>query len=646
MSALLHRCLILPFILLAAGCAVTPSKNTGAVNDHPAPALSITLLHINDHHSHLDPETLPLQLETAPGTRERILVSMGGFARMASAMKELATRAPNPIKIHAGDAVTGDLYYNLTQGKADADLMNVVCFDAFTLGNHEFDNGDAGLKVFLDYLRQGSCKTWVLSANTHFGPDSALNPARAPGMVEPYAVLERGGCVSSKNNASCRRTTSEKKIGLIGITVADKTKNSSRPDAGTTFSDETATAQSEIDRLAALGIDQIILQTHQGYQADQAMARKLRGVDVIVGGDSHTLLGPASMKQYGMTPRGPYPTMATSADGKPVCIVQAGQYAYVLGELRVDFDAQGNVLNCSGSPHVLIGDTYARADTSRGRLKPKEIESIRADIARSHGLLRPTAEDPGALAVLAPYKARKEAFGSSVVATAANVLCLRRIPGAGKSRFHSTLGDLCNRDPRVQKHGGDVQQLVAEAFLRQGQKYFKADLSIQNGGGVRTDIQKGPVTVKDIYTVLPFKNTLVQLKATGAEIKAALEDALDAALGPAGSTGAYPYSAGLRWTVRANQPKGSRLANLEIRGKDGKYRPFDLGKTWNVATISFLADGHDHYTAFNAITGQRRVDVGLDYAQTLLDYLADLPGTQKILRRLPTSDYSTQQFIE
>ena len=150
MSALLHRCLILPFILLAAGCAVTRSKNTGTANDHPAPALSITLLHINDHHSHLDPETLPLQLETAPGTRERILVSMGGFARMASAMKELAARAPNPIKIHAGDAVTGDLYYNLTQGKADADLMNVVCFDAFTLGNHEFDNGDAGLKVFLD----------------------------------------------------------------------------------------------------------------------------------------------------------------------------------------------------------------------------------------------------------------------------------------------------------------------------------------------------------------------------------------------------------------------------------------------------------------------------------------------------------------
>lgn len=642
MNALLTRCLALFFIFLTAGCTVTTPKGADA-DARSAPALSITLLHINDHHSHLDPETLPLQLETAPGTRERILVSMGGFARMATAMKELAATAPNPIKIHAGDAVTGDLYYNLTQGKADADLMNVVCFDTFTLGNHEFDNGDAGLKVFLDYLRQDICKTLVLSANTHFGPDSALNPARAPGMVQPYAILERSGCVAERPRLGAAR---QQKIGLIGITVADKTKNSSRPDADTTFGDETATAQAEIDRLAAMGIDHIILQTHQGYKADEAMARKLRGVDVIVGGDSHTLLGPASMKQYGLTPRGPYPTMATSADGKPVCIVQASQYAYVLGELRVDFDSQGNVLKCSGNPHVLIGNTYARADASRGALTPKEIESIRADIARSHDLLRPTLEDPKALAVLAPYKARKEAFGSSVVATAANVLCLRRVPGAGKNRYHSTLGDQCNRDPHVQKHGGDIQQLVAEAFLRQGQKYFNADLSIQNGGGVRTDIQKGPVTVEDIYTVLPFKNTLVQLKATGAEIKAALEDALDAALGPTGSTGAYPYSAGLRWTVKANQPKGSRLANLEIRGKDGQYRPFDLHKTWNVATISFLADGHDHYTAFKAITGSRRVDVGLDYAQTLLDYLADLPGSQKILRRPPTRGYSTQQFIE
>lgn len=616
---------------LLSACGGTHPDQTGTIQTaSPAPDLSITLLHINDHHSHLDEAPLPLQLQTAPGVRERINLPVGGFARVVSAMKNLAATRPNVIKIHAGDAITGDLFYNLTQGQADAGLMNVVCFDTFTLGNHEFDNGDAGLKVFLNYLRQGDCKTKVLSANVRFGPGSVLNPAKAPGLVQPSAIIERSG----------------QKIGLIGITTADKTKNSSRPDKDTLFADEAASAQTEIDRLTAQGIKHIVLQTHYGYQADLLLARRLRGVDVIVGGDSHTLLGPDSMKRYGLTPQGPYPTIASDISGNRVCVVQAGQYAYAVGELRVDFNKQGDVLGCTGTLHVLVGNHYARAGKSQAPLTPNEINAIQADIQHSDGLLLPIAPDAAAQALLAPYKAQKDAFGAAVIATAQRDLCLRRVPGTDTSRQHSTLGARCNLDTHVQAHGGDIQQLVAEAFLQQGKKYFNADLSIQNGGGVRMDLSRGPVTVKDVYTVLPFKNTLVQLKATGAEIKAALEEAVDAALAARPSAGAYPYSAGLRWTIDARQPKGSRLSNMEIRGQNGQYRPFNLNETWNVATISFLADGQDHYGAFKDIIGARRIDVGLDYAQTLLDYVAALPGGQKILRRPPTDFYSTHKFIE
>lgn len=632
MKNLLH--LYLPVLILTtllSACAGTQSGQADSPQTgSPAPDLSITLLHINDHHSHLDEDLLPLQLETAPGVRERINLPVGGLARVASSIKNLAATRPNVIKIHAGDAITGDLFYNLTQGQADAALMNVVCFDTFTLGNHEFDNGDAGLKVFLDYLRQGNCKTKVLSANVRFGPGSVLNPAKAPGLVQPSAVIERFG----------------RKIALVGITTADKTKNSSRPDKDTLFADEAVSAQTEIDRLTAQGIKHIVLQTHYGYQADLLLAHKLRGVDVIVGGDSHTLLGPDNMKRYGLTPQGSYPTLVTDMDGKRVCVVQAGQYAYVVGELRVDFDKQGDVLGCTGTPHVLVGDHYARADKTQKPLTPNEINAIQKDIQHSGGLLLPTAPDAAAQALLAPYKAQKTAFGAAVIATAKNDLCLRRVPGTDASRQNSTLGARCNLDAHVQAHGGDIQQLVAEAFLQQGKKYFNADLSIQNGGGVRMDLSRGPVTVKDIYTILPFKNTLVQLKATGTEIKAALEEAVDAALAAKPSAGAYPYSAGLRWTIDTRQPKGSRLSNMEIRNPDGQYRPFNLNKTWNVATISFLADGQDHYSAFKGITGARRIDVGLDYAQTLLDYIAALPGDQKILRKPPTSFYSTHKFIE
>lgn len=630
-----YPCALVVAALLGA-CAGTPrqqaSPESSQTSTSTSPAdLSITLLHINDHHSHLGESTLPLQLETARGVRERINLPVGGFARVASAMKNLAATRPNAVKIHAGDAITGDLFYNLSQGEADAALMNAVCFDTFTLGNHEFDNGDTGLKTFLDYLNRGNCKTQVLSANVRFGASSVLNPSKAKNTpVRTSAVIELGG----------------RKVGFVGITTADKTKNSSRPDKDTLFADEAVSAQAEIDRLAAQGISHIVLQTHYGYKADLQLARRLRGVDVIVGGDSHTLLGPDTLKTYGLTPQGPYPTMAADLDGKPVCVVQAGQYAYVVGELRVDFDKQGNVQGCAGTPHVLVGDRYARADKSGAPLRAEEIAAIDTDLRESGGLLLPTPHDAAEQALLTPYQAQKDAFGAAVIATAESDLCLRRVPGTQANRMISTLGARCNLDAHVQAHGGDIQQVVAEAFLHQGKKYFQADLSIQNGGGVRIDISRGPITVKDVYTVLPFKNTLVQLKATGVEIKAALEEAVDAALAARPSAGAYPYSAGLRWTVDMRKPKGARLTNLEIRDSGGQYRPFDLDKTWNLATISFLADGQDHYGAFRNISGTRRIDVGLDYAQTLLDYIADLPGDRKILRKPPTDFYSTHRVIE
>ena len=92
--------------------------------------------------------------------------------------------------------------------------------------------------------------------------------------------------------------------------------------------------------------------------------------------------------------------------------------------------------------------------------------------------------------------------------------------------------------------------------------------AIQKGGGVRTDIAKGDVTMGDAYKLLPFANTLVEMNMTGAEIKTVLEEALDYALQPDGSTGAYPDAAGLRWRVDATKPAGQRLSNMEFKGQN------------------------------------------------------------------------------
>jgi len=590
-------------------------------------AYKLTILHINDHHSHLDDAAAPLMLDTGGGRRERVQVSAGGFARVASAMKELAAQSHgSAVKIHAGDAVTGTLYYSLTDGQADADLMNTVCFDAMTLGNHEFDHGDSALKRFIDRLHGGHCQTPVLSANVRFGPDSALNPARAPGLVQPSVIVERNG----------------RRIGLVGITVADKTLNSSRPDPGTTFLDEAASAQAEIDALRRQGVDIIVLQTHYGYGADLALARRLSGVDAIVGGDSHTLLGPPSLKKHGLTPVGPYPTRVTDLDGKLVCVVQAGQYANVVGELALRFDSTGRLLSCEGRPHILIGDDFRRVPGAQA-LNEKEKQAIRADIERS-GALRLTRPDPDAVKALAPHQARKQEYGSVVVAHTEETLCARRVPGPRGDRSRSGQGDACNNSPRVVRHGGDIQQLVAQAYLEQARSYFAADIALINAGGVRIDLPAGPLTVLDVHTLLPFKNTLVQLKIPGSTLKEALESAVGAALNPTPSTGAYPYAAGMRWRVDASQAPGQRLSGLEVM-QDGHYAPLDLDRIYSVATIDFIADGKDHYTAFARLHDGQRVDVGLDATQLFLDYAQEMARSGRALRPLPPSQYSTREFL-
>ena len=94
--------------------------------------------------------------------------------------------------------------------------------------------------------------------------------------------------------------------------------------------------------------------------------------------------------------------------------------------------------------------------------------------------------------------------------------------------------------------------------------------------------------------------------------------------------------------------KGQRVSNLQVRNAQGQYQSLNLNQTYQVITINFLADGQDFYSSFKNITGERRVDVGLDYAEAFLQYVESLSGEkgQKVLSRLPVEQYSTQSYKE
>jgi 5'-nucleotidase/UDP-sugar diphosphatase len=312
-----------------------------------------------------------------------------------------------------------------------------------------------------------------------------------------------------------------------------------------------------------------------------------------------------------------------------------------MGELRVRLNAAGEVENCDGQPRVLIGNALRRSASGAAALTDADRAAIAADLA-GQPALRVTTQSTRATAALAPFAAQRAAFGSTLVGAATENLCLRRVPGTKRDITRSSLGDVCNRNPFTNAHGGDAQQLVAQGFLEQGRTFGRADVAIQNAGGVRIDIAQGNITVGTVYTLLPFRNTLVRLTVTGAELKQALEDAIAFVLAASGNTGAFPYAASLRWTVDLNRPANDRFSNLEIKNAAGAWVPLNPAATYLVITNDFLADGQDGYTTFRSITGSRRENTFLDYADSFLRYVQGRGN----VGRLPQSDYSTQVFID
>ena len=574
-------------------------------------AFAMKILHINDHHSHLEEDGTTLTLDGMDTD-----VVYGGFPRVVSKINTLSQSSDSVLKLHAGDAVTGTLFYTLFKGEADAAMMNQVCFDAFALGNHEFDDGDAGLVDFLMDLDDGSCDTDVLAANVV--PELGVSPLAtnsATDFIQPYSIEQ----------------VNSEQVGVIGIDIANKTKNSSNPDDTTEFLDEVETAQRYIDELEAMGIDKIVLLTHYQYRNDIALAQALNGVDVIVGGDSHTLLG-EGFEAMGLAPQGPYPTRLTNADGNQVCVVQAWQYSYVVGELDVLFDADGNVLSCAGTPHLLLGDEFARDDETGESVivEGDALASLQAVIAATPELsiVQP---DEAATATLQGYADQTAELSAAVIGTVAEDLCLERIPGQGRS-------SLCDAS-ETESMGSDIANLVALAFKSQSNT---SDLAIQNAGGVRIDIPAGPISIGDAYTLLPFSNTLLEIDMTGAEVVSTLEDALDYALAEEGSTGAYPYASGLRWHIDATQTKGMRFSMVEVKLKgESEWSAIQPDAVYKVVTNDFIAGGQDGYITLGEISDDKKTDTFLDYAQSFVDHVQ----TTGVIARLPASEYSTQSYI-
>ena len=576
-----------------AGCAQS-DWDRNAVDDK---SFSLTIGHLNDTHSHLESDQLDLQLG---GEKTRIVI--GGFPALATKVKQLRQDNDNFLLLHAGDALSGTLYYSLYKGEAEAQLMNMLPFDAFVIGNHEFDDGNDVLARFLNRLQAPA-----ISGNIVIATDDALSS-----LIKPYRICEVNG----------------EQVGIIGITVRKKTRESSRPGPSVAFSDEVVSTRHLVGLLQKQGIDKIIVLSHYGYQNDLALAAAVAGIDVIIGGDSHSLLG--DFTPFGLRSSGPYPTRVVSAVNEPVCIAQAWQYGRGIGKLDVSFDEQGVVTACEGQTTLLLADSFTRKNSEGERVEiAGEARQAVYQQIEATKLVDIVAPDPSVAAILKVYASQLEPLKQQVIGKAAEALHHTRVPGSPYNGVTLPLGS-------------DVAPLVAKGFYELS---LRADAAITNGGGVRTSISAGDITVDTAYTLLPFSNTLVELEMSGQEIHAVLEDAVDTAINGK-SAGAFPYAFGLRYAVHAAKEKGGRVRAIEIKNKaTGNWSALDDERHYVIVTNSYIASGKDGYTTFQRVAASGGVvDTYLDYAMSFMDYVKKRERAGQAIVKLDRAEHPIKLF--
>jgi 5'-nucleotidase / UDP-sugar diphosphatase len=243
------------------------------------------VLHINDMHSRL--EAISGSDATCSPTGVEEGTCFGGAPRLAQAIRDrrdaLAAEDVPVLTLDAGDQSQGTLFYTTYRGKAEVEMMNMIGFDAMTLGNHEFNNGPDSLAEML-----AEAQFPIVAGNVIVPEDHALAP-----LVQDHLILEARG----------------ERIGVLGVTTPDTIFLSSP--GPVTFRDEIEHLNEAVAQLRGEGVNRIILLSHVGFRRDQEIAAAVEGLSLIIGGHSHTLL---SNTVEGAPA---YATMVEAPDGRP-----------------------------------------------------------------------------------------------------------------------------------------------------------------------------------------------------------------------------------------------------------------------------------------------------------------------------------------
>lgn len=501
--------------------------------------------------------------------------SEAGAAVLSGAVKQLRAENPNTVFAAAGDLIGASTFESfIQQDKPTIDALNAAGLDVSAVGNHELDHGHDDLmnRVLAPY-------------------DAETNPYGGAQWQYLAANLKVRATGEDAVPASWIKDFGDVQVGFVGaVTEELETLVSPSGIADLEVRSVVETTDAEADALKAEGADVVVLLVHEGSAstecaamptADDAFAGIVNGVgpevDAIVSGHTHLAYDCA------------FPVEEWAGEAvteRPV--VSAGQYGYNLNRLEYSVDAAtGEVAEVETDVLPLAGNYPADA----------EVEKIVADAVAEADVLgaEPLGQIAGEL-----DRAQRWTVDSE---TGQDVLAENR---GGES----TLGNLV----------AEVQRWATEPPESGG-----AQIAFMNPGGLRADlVGRGDdafprtVTYQQAATVQPFANTLVNMRLTGAQIKAVLEQQWQRDAD--GNVPSRPFlrlgvSAGFEHTYDPSRPEGDRITGMWLDGE-----PIDEATSYSVTVNSFLATGGDNFRAFAQGSGAR--DTGKSDLAAFVDYMA------------------------
>ncbi|QHT47802.1 hypothetical protein M662_15355 [Bacillus sp. SB49] len=502
---------------IALGTFALPSGEVQAAEGD----FDLTIMHSNDTHAHLS-----------------------SVARKVTLVDQIRAARDNSILLDAGDVFSGTLFYNQYKGLADVKFMNMMGYDAMVPGNHEFDDGPEPLANFI-----AEADFPIVSANIDYSKNERLNavfkneigkPGEA-GNIYPATIIDVDG----------------EQVGVFGLT-SEETAYLSNPGETIAFEDYIEKAEETVKMLEDAGVNKVIALTHVGVTYDDDLAEKVDGIDVIIGGHSHTQLDEAVVYDEG---------------GEPTIVVQTGEYSEFLGDLQVSFDEEGVLTKWD--------ENLIEIDA-----KNEDEEYI-------------IEADPEAQELLTELEKPLDELKQQVVG--------------------ETTVPLNGERADVRQGETNLGNLITDSMLWKAQTSVpEASIAIHNGGGIRASIDQGEITMGEVLTTMPFANNLVTLDLTGDQIHRALENGVSDL---ENGGGRFAHVSGLQYTFDRSNEVGERIVDVKVKTDDG-FEPLDLDKEYTIATNAFIADGGDGYTSFKEAkdAGKMKELFFVDY-QVFTEYL-------------------------